>query len=152
MRTDPTMELPVDAEVLIPHRKPMRLIDRLQTSDGKSGSSSARFPADSPFVIDQNGTIERLAVLELVAQTYAAAKGYEDLSDGKDVAQGYLVGISKAVFHGDACAEQDLLTCVRTEETFDSFYLAAGEVWHHDRRLLEATLKIWINSENSREA
>ena len=152
MRTDPTMELPLDAEVLIPHRKPMRLIDRLDASDGKSGRAAAHFPADSPFVIDHNGAIERLALLELVAQTYAAAKGYEDLSDGNDVAQGYLVGISKAVFHGDAYTDQDLLIRIRTEETFDSFYLAAGEVWHHDTLLVEATLKIWINSENSREA
>ena len=146
------MELPLDAEMLIPHRKPMRLIDRLETSDGKSGSASARFSADCPFVIDHNGTIERLAVLELVAQTYAAARGYEDLADGNDSSQGYLVGISKAVFHGDAHAGQDLLIRIRTEETFDNFYLAAGDVWHRDTLLVKATLKIWINSENAREA
>lgn len=146
------MELPLDAEVLIPHRKPMRLIDRLNEYDGKSASASARFSADCPFVIDHNGTIERSALLELTAQTYAAAKGYEDLSDGNDPLQGYLVGISKAVFYGDACAGQDLLVRVRTEETFDDFYLAAGEVWHHDTVLLKATLKIWINSENTRDA
>jgi hypothetical protein len=54
------MELPLDAEMLIPHRKPMRLIGRLNASDGKSGSASARFAADSPFVIDRKGMIERL--------------------------------------------------------------------------------------------
>ena len=146
------MELPLDAEMLIPHRKPMRLIDHLETSDGESASASARFSANCPFVIDHNGTIERPALLELIAQTYAAAKGYEDLADGNDSSQGYLVGISKAVFHGDAYAEQDLLIRIRTEETFDDFYIAAGEVWRHDTLLVKATLKIWINSENTREA
>jgi len=58
------MELPLDAEMLIPHRKTMRLIDRLNASDGKSGSASARFAADCPFVIDHKGTIERLALLD----------------------------------------------------------------------------------------
>ena len=146
------MELPLDAEMLIPHRKPMCLIDSLNVSDGKSGSASARFPSDCPFVIDHKGTIERLALLELTAQTYAASKGYEDLADGIDFSQGYLVGISNAVCYGDAYARQDLLIKVRSEEAFDSFHLATGEVWHDDTLLMQATLKIWISSENTRQA
>ncbi len=146
------MELPLDAEMLIPHRKPMRLIDRLNVSDGKSGSASARFPADCPFVIDHKGTIERLALLELIAQTYAASKGYEDLADGIDSSQGYLVGISNAVCYSDAYARQDLLIKVVSEEAFEKFHLAAGEVWHDDTLLMKATLKIWISSENTRQA
>ena len=146
------MELPLDAEMLIPHRKPMRLIDRLNAYDGKSGSASARFAADCPFVIDRKGRIERLALLELIAQTYAASKGYEDLVDDIDVSQGYLVGISNAVCYSDAYAGQDLLIKVESEEAFDKFHLAAGEVWHDDTLLMKAKMKIWINSENTREA
>lgn len=146
------MELPLDAEMLIPHRKPMRLIDRLNASDGKSGSASVRFAADCPFVIDHKGMIERLALLELIAQTYAASKGYEDLVDGIDISQGYLVGISNAVCYSDAYARQDLLIKVESEEAFDQFHLATGEVWHDGTLLMKATLKIWISSENTRQA
>jgi len=143
------MELPLDAEMLIPHRKPMRLIDRLNASDGKSGSASASFSADCPFVIDHKGTIERLALIELIAQTYAASKGYEDLVDGIDFSQGYLVGISNAVYYSDAYAKQDLLIKVGSEEAFDKFHLATGEVWHDETLLMKAILKIWISSENT---
>lgn len=146
------MELPLDAEMLIPHRKPMCLIDSLSVSDGKSGSASARFPSDCPFVIDHEGMIERLALLELIAQTYAASKGYEDLADGIDSSQGYLVGISNAVCYSDAYARQDLLIKVESEEAFDGFHLATGEVWHEDTLLMKATLKIWISSETTRQA
>ncbi len=146
------MELPLDAEMLIPHRKPMRLIDRLNTYDGKSCSASARFPADGPFVIDHKGTIEWLALLELIAQTYAASKGYEDLVDGIGPSQGYLVGISNAVYYSDAYARQDLLIKVVSEEAFDKFHLAAGEIWHDDTLLMKATLKIWVSSEDIRQA
>ena len=145
------MELPLDAEMLIPHRKPMCLIDSLNVSDGKSGSASARFPSDCPFVIDQKGTIERLALLELTAQTYAASKGYEDLADGIDSSQGYLVGISNAVCYGDAYAGQDLRITVESEEAFDAFHLAVGEVWHHEDLLMKAKLKIWISSEETQQ-
>ncbi len=146
------MELPLDAEMFIPHRKPMRLIDRLNASDGKSGIASARFAAGCPFVIDHKGRIERLTLLELIAQTYAASKGYEDMVDDLDVSQGYLVGVSNAVCYSDAYATQDLIIKVESEEAFDKFHLATGEVWHDDTLLMKAKLKIWINSENTRQA
>jgi predicted hotdog family 3-hydroxylacyl-ACP dehydratase len=145
------MELPLDAEMLIPHRKPMRLIDRLNASDGKSGSASASFAGDSPFVIDRKGTIERLALLELIAQTYAASKGYEDLVGGTDISQGYLVGISNAVYYSDAYAKQDLHITVESEEAFDQFHFATGEVWRDDTLLMKAKLKIWISSEETQQ-
>jgi predicted hotdog family 3-hydroxylacyl-ACP dehydratase len=146
------MGLPLDAEKLIPHRKLMCLIDRLNEYDGKSSSASASFAADSPFVINRKGRIERLALLELIAQTYAASKGYEDLVDDIDVSQGYLVGVSNAVCYGDAYAGQDLLIKVESEEAFDAFHLATGEVWHDDTLLMKAKLKIWISSEDARQA
>ena len=138
------MEFPVDAEVLIPHRKPMRLIDRLDDSDGESGVGQARFNADCPFVSHGDGKIDRSALVELIAQTYAAARGYEDLSSGIEPSQGYLVAISKAVFHGDAYAEQDLLIKVRTKESFDGFFITGGEVFQNEKLILEASLTIWI--------
>jgi len=146
------MELPLDAEMLIPHRKPMCLIECLNASDGKSGSASARFTVNSFFVVDRKGRVEQLALLELIAQTYAASKGYEDLVDDIDVSQGYLVGISNAVYYGDAYVGQDLLIKVESKEAFDAFHLAAGEVWQDKTLLMEATLKIWISSENTRQA
>lgn len=144
------MELPLDAEVLIPHRRPMQVIDRLNESDGKSGVAETCFDTDSPFVIDSSGKIERLVLIELVAQTYAAAKGYEDLSGGKKFSQGYLVGISKAVFHGDAYAGRNLFIKVRTKDSFDDFFITTGEVFQQEKLILEASLTIWINS-NSKQ-
>jgi predicted hotdog family 3-hydroxylacyl-ACP dehydratase len=145
------MELPLDAEVLIPHRRPMQVIDRLNESDGKAGVAEACFYIDSPFVIDSSGKIERLVLIELVAQTYAAAKGYEDLSCGKKFSQGYLVGISKAVFHGDAYAGQKLLIKVWTKDSFDDFFITVGEVFQQEKLILEASLTIWINSNSKQQ-
>lgn len=142
------MELPLDAELLIPHRRPMQVIDRLNESDGKAGVAETCFDMDSPFVIDSSGKIERLVLIELVAQTYAAAKGYEDLSGGKKLSQGYLVGISKAVFHGDAYAGESLLIKVQTKDSFDDFFITVGEVFQQEKLILEASLTIWINSDS----
>ena len=145
------MELPLDAEMLIPHRKPMRLIDRLLESDGQSAIAETHFDMDSPFIIDSDGKIERLVLIELIAQSYAAGKGHEDLSCGKKPPKGYLVGISKAVFHSDAYAGKNLLIKIRTKDSFDDFFIIAGEVFQQEKLILEASLTIWINSNTNQQ-
>ena len=142
------MKLPLETEVLIPHRKPMRLIELLKSSDGKSGTGETIFDFDSPFVIDSSGKIERLALIELIAQTYAAAKGHEDLADGKNLSDGYLVGISKANFHDDAYAGEKLFVIVQTKDSFDNFFITSGQVYQNEKLLLEASLTILINPES----
>ena len=141
------MDLPVNAELLLPHEKPMCVVDRLLESDGTAGQTEATFPSDSPFV-NPEGKIDRLILLELIAQSYASARGYEDISDGNNISKGFLVGVSKAVFHGDAHAERNLLVKIRTEEIFDSFYIASGKVFQGELLILEAMLKIWLDSDS----
>ena len=114
------MDLPVNADLLLPHEKPMCVVDRLLESDGTAGQTEAIFSSESPFV-NAEGKIDRLMLLELIAQSYASARGYEDISDGNNISKGFLVGISKAIFHGDAYAEKPLLVKIRTEEILDSF-------------------------------
>ncbi len=145
------MKLPLDAEEFIPHRKLMQIIDRLIESDGASAIAEACFDMDCPFVIDSSGKIERLILIELIAQSYAAGKGHEDLSCGKSPPKGYLVGISKVVFHDDAYARQNLLVKIRTKDSFDDFFITAGEVFQQEKLILEASLTIWINSNTEQE-
>ena len=145
------IELPKDAEDFIPHRKPMRLIDRLLESDGDSAVAEACFEADSPFVVDDSGRIEPLALVELIAQSYAAGKGHEDLSEGKESSKGYLVSISKAHFGGVVFAGRKLVIKIRTEESFDDFYIAAGEVFQEEQMVAKASLTIWVDKNSKQE-
>lgn len=145
------IELPKDAEDFIPHRKPMRLIDRLLESDGDCAVAEACFEADSPFVVDSGGRIEPLALVELIAQCYAAGKGYEDLNEDKDTSKGYLVSISKAHFGVDAFAGRKLVINVSNQESFDDFYIAAGEVFQDDEMVAKASLTIWVDKNSKQE-
>jgi predicted hotdog family 3-hydroxylacyl-ACP dehydratase len=144
------IDLPKDAEIFVPHRKPMRLIDTLIEYDGDSAVADACFEAGSIFVDVNSGRVEPLALIELIAQSYAAGKGYEDMCEGKETSKGYLVSISKAHFAGDAFAGRKLIINVRTEESIDDFYIAAGEVLHEEQVLATASLTIWVDS-NSKQ-
>ena len=124
------MKLPLDAEMLIPHRKPMCSIDSLVFYDGKSAIASACLSKENFFVLNEEGKIEQLILLELLAQAYAASKGYEDLLEGN----------------------QNLIIKVSSDEAFDNFHFAQGQVWHDEIMLMEAILKIWLSSEDDKKA
>jgi len=145
------IDLPKDAEMFVPHRGPMLLLERLVASDGESAIAEAAFPSLSPFVDPDSGIVEPLALLELIAQAYAASKGHQDLSQGKETSKGFLVGISEALFPRQAFAEDRLVVKIRTQESFDNFYIAAGEVFHQDHLLARASLKIWVDRHSKQD-
>ena len=145
------MDLPIKAEILVPHRGAMCLIDRLIEYEEDHGRVAACLGPDSPFIMDDSGTVDPMAMVELVAQSYAAGQGYRDMLAGKRPPEGYLVGISAVLFHKDAFAGEELIIDVRTEESFDKFFIAAGKVYRGNELLIEVTLTIYINSENIAE-
>jgi predicted hotdog family 3-hydroxylacyl-ACP dehydratase len=131
------------AERLIPHRPPMRLVDRLLAFSGGSGTTESRIPADS-VMAGADGAIDPAALVELIAQSYATVKGYADLAGGVPVSEGFLVGIRKLGITGKAYANERLLTTVETVGTFEGFSVVEGTVARDGEKLAAGTLKLWI--------
>ena len=104
-----TMEpaLPIPAENLLPHRPPMLLVDRLCSYADGCGVVEA-CPGSDSILVDERGALDEVALVELMAQGYAAVKGYDDLVKGRPVQEGFLVGIRKLQITGRA-ATGDLL-------------------------------------------
>lgn len=138
------LTLPLAAEELVPHRLPMRLVDRVLVIDGQNGTVEALIRADCPLVNDA-GRLEPVALIELLAQGYAALKGYLDRRDGKAVRQGFLVGVKKMSAHHPIQAGELLRIDIRTLAELDDFAVAAGEVHCGDLLVAEAELKVWIH-------
>lgn len=138
------MELPLAAEELIPHRLPMRLIDRFLEIEGKNGVVEAQVAAECPFV-DAGGTLEEVAMIELIAQAYAALKGYLDRLQEKPVRQGYLVGIKKMNTLECARAGDRLRIDIRTLAELADFAIAEGQIWRGSELLARGEIKVWIN-------
>ena len=139
-----SLALPLDAEQLIPHRLPMRLVERLLEIDGKNGVVEARIAADCPLV-SVAGILEDVALTELLAQAYAAVKGYRDLVDNEPVRQGFLVGIKKIVMLVSAQVGDQLKIKINTLAELDAFAVAEGEIWRGEELLGRGEIKVWIN-------
>ena len=136
--TTPDLALPLDVERLLPHRPPMRLVDRLV---------EATLGPDC-LLADVAGGLEPVALIELIAQAYAAVRGYEERSQGRPVQVGFLVGVSTITFPDlpgfRLTASTRLEIRVRTVGMFAGFALAEGEVRAGDRCLAAGGIKVWV--------
>lgn len=136
--------LPLDAEALVPHRLPMRMVDRLLQVNGKDGVVETLVPGDSPLVSD-DGHLEDVALAELLAQAYAAVKGFCDLLEKKPVKQGFLVGIKKFDRLYSARTGDRLKINIKTLAELGDFAVAGGEIWRDDELLAKGEVKVWIH-------
>jgi predicted hotdog family 3-hydroxylacyl-ACP dehydratase len=136
--------LPVEVEELIPHRLPMRVVDRLLEINGKDGVVEAVIAADCPLV-SIDGRLEDAALTELLAQAYAAVKGYCDLIEDKPIRQGFLVGIKKVDRLLSARAGDRLKINIYTLVELDDFAVAAGEIWCDEELLARGEIKVWVH-------
>lgn len=137
------LALPLAAEELVPHRLPLRLVDQLIAVEGKNGSVVARVREECPLV-DTSGQFEAIALVELIAQSYAAIKGYLDRSAGSPVRQGFLVGIKKLEWFAAAKVGDELQIKIRTLVELDDSAVAAGDVWCGEILLARGEVMVWI--------
>lgn len=136
----------MSVETLIPHRPPMCLVTRLLAYQNQTGVVEAIITPDSPLV-NKNGRLEPLAMMELIAQASAAVKGYHDLMKGGAIKQGFLVDIRNARFTGE-CLKQDRLHIhVHITQTIGGFSMVKGKVTQETNTLAMANLKLWIPEE-----
>ncbi|MEJ2200437.1 MAG: hypothetical protein P8X63_05425 [Desulfuromonadaceae bacterium] len=140
------LSLPLAAEPLIPHRAPMRLVDRLLSYDHGAGTVEARIPADG-LLVAGDGRLHEVALLELLAQAYAVVRGYGDQLTGQPVRRGFLVGVKEVVMERPVWAGDTVQIGVRTLATVDDFVVAEGEVRQEGETVARGSLKLWLSEE-----
>ena len=131
------------AERLIPHRAPMRLVDTLLSVHEGGGATESVLPRTS-MMADGDGRLDDVAFMEMIAQSYAAMKGYMDLVEGKSAGEGFLVGVRRLEITGRAYAGDRLLTSIRTVTSFGGFAVVEGSVTRGDETGASGIIKLWL--------
>lgn len=140
--------LPMAAEELIPHRRPMRQVERLlDYGEGAEGVVEALVDDANPL-LDSEGRLSEVALVEMLAQAFAAVQGYADRRAGKPIARGFLVGISKITIEDTARRGDRLLIQIRPVAALEGFVVVEGEVFRQQQRLAAGSLKLWIPQPN----
>ncbi|AMV72122.1 hypothetical protein DBW_1765 [Desulfuromonas sp. DDH964] len=140
--------LPQPAREFLPHRPPMQLVDRLLAVDGEEGLLEVVLAPDNPL-LGKDGKLDDVALIELIAQGFAAIQGYADYCAGRPPGRGFLVGIRRAELLAPARLGDRLLVRVRTLARLDTFSMIEGEVRCGDSLLATAALKLWLPGETS---
>lgn len=137
------MQLPVAAEELVPHRLPMRLVESLESVAGNNGVVKAVIRSDCPL-LDGEGHLENVALIELVAQSYAALKGYIDTRAGRPVRRGFLTGVKEFQSHALVRSGDELHINLQTIADLDHFAVAHGKIFRQEILVAQAEVKVWI--------
>jgi 3-hydroxyacyl-[acyl-carrier-protein] dehydratase len=137
------LPLPVPVEMLLPHRKPMCLVDRLVEFTDASGVVEALVGPESPL-IGEDRSLDRIALIELMAQSYAAVRGYSDLLHDKEVKKGFLVAAKAIRINSVASVGDVLRISVTTTGEFGDFTLADGVVTKGGEVLASGNITVWV--------
>ena len=140
------LSLPMPADKLIPHRPPLCLVSRLLEFKDPTGVVESIIMPDN-IMLNSNGSLEQLSVIELIAQASAAVKGYSDLLQGKDIKKGFLVDVRRARFMGQCFGGDRLHIKVETLKNIAGFSVIDGEVHRQGQIIASGTVKVWVPEE-----
>lgn len=121
----------------------MLLIDTLVASHDGGGVAQSILPKDC-IVADVSGRIDPIAFIELMAQTYAAVKGWEITQAGKEFPIGYLVGVQKFESLSPCFTDEMLTIEVATVGEFEGFAVVEGIVRRNETVLAQGKIKLWV--------
>jgi predicted hotdog family 3-hydroxylacyl-ACP dehydratase len=138
------MSLVVDIEAYMPHRPPMRLVSELFCVEESYAEAGTTLSSEA-VVIDPNGRVEAAALMEIMAQAYAAAHGYQNKQKGKPALRGYLAGIKDFRVESLPPAGKRLLIKMNSSSPFEEFYNVEGQIICDDSVVASGTLKIWAS-------
>lgn len=138
----PLPSLPCPAEKLLPHQPPMLLIDSLIERKGDKAAATANIDESSICHNEGRGVLPEY-LIEIMAQTMAAANGYDGLLSNIPPKDGFIVGLDK--FHLKNLAQiggEMIIRVVKTME-FGAMKIMEGEVFIGSTSIASVELKVW---------
>jgi radical SAM protein with 4Fe4S-binding SPASM domain len=143
---------PVSINGLVPHGPPIRIVDNILAIGERRNHAELVIRPDSPF-LDESGTMDELAFIEMIAQAFAACHGFLLSAGGTPLHRGLLLGIKDLTITGRARAGDRLRVLVRKLTRFGDFGVVEGTITHEDGRVLaKGQIKVWQPGEEGAKA
>lgn len=129
---------------LLPHRPPMRLIDKVISVQDTVCEVCSVIAAEHLF-LRQDGTLAPEAFCEIIAQGYAIGEALRRQRAGLSTnGGGYLASIRNLDVHALAQAGDELLTQVAIKENFENMRIVEGTVRRGETCLASAVVYIYL--------
>ena len=139
--------LPCPAEQLLPHRPPMLLIDNLLQREKDKAVAAAQLTENNIFLCGDSILLTEYFI-ELVAQTMAAANGFDALLDRSPVKDGFIVGIEAFSLHHEPQEIGEFRIVAVKDMEFGQMQVIDGVVFIGSTCIASVRLKLWEDKTN----
>jgi radical SAM protein with 4Fe4S-binding SPASM domain len=140
-KLDDIVYLPTDVSNLLPHKLPMRIVDRLLSIEEKRTVTEVDVSKDKIFVSEE-GKLDETAYLEIIAQSLAAMKGFKNLSNGKSL-EGFLLGAKRMKIYDSAVVGDKLTSSIYKVGEYENITIVRGEIFKDNKLIAEGEIKTW---------
>ena len=134
--------LPCPCEMLIPHRPPMLLIDQLIRRSDTEAEAITSLQEKSPFIDPNKGILPEIFI-EIIAQTTAAANGFDGLINNKKPNAGFLVGLDEFSLTSRPFSECQLRAEIKKMFKFGDITIFQGKLFSGEFLLAAGKIQIW---------
>jgi radical SAM protein with 4Fe4S-binding SPASM domain len=134
--------LPVDAALLVPHKPPMLMLDRLVEMKDKASVSEMTVKADSIF-LNGGDVLDEAVYPEIISQAIAAQEGLRKLGCREAQPEGFLLGVKKLEIFGKARVGDKLRISVLKTAKYGDFGIVMGEIRKGDEVLARGEVKVY---------
>jgi predicted hotdog family 3-hydroxylacyl-ACP dehydratase len=125
---------------LIPQRPPMVMIDKLTHSDERSAIGRLFIKESNVFC--HEGRMQEAGLMEIIAQTAAAHKGYLQLSAQKAVKPGFIGSIKNLVIHSLPEINTEVLAEIIIENELLGYTIISGRILQNNLIVAECEMRI----------
>lgn len=134
---------------LIPQRPPMVMIDQLTHSDEKFAKGRLFIKESNLFC--HNGYFQEAGLIEFIAQTAAAYKGYLQLSENKALEPGFIGGIKNLVIYSIPVIHTEVQSEIIVENELLGYTIITGKIFQNDSVLAECEMRILIENLDAKQ-
>lgn len=124
---------------LLPHRRPMLLLDALTGIQANQIQAVFTVREDNIF-LQGDGTLETVALLEAMAQCFAAGQGLRGSDQNR---AGYLAAVRRCNITGEARLGDVLCASARAVAQVGAIVMVEGEMVRGEEKLASAEFKIY---------
>jgi predicted hotdog family 3-hydroxylacyl-ACP dehydratase len=130
---------------LIPQRPPFVMISKLLNADAESCRTSFIVSADN--VLCDNGKLNPSGLIENIAQTCAAMKGYECKKENKNAPLGFIGDVKDFHYSKLPGAGEEIQTEIVIENKVFDVTLISGKITLDGEEIASCKMKIFVQNE-----
>lgn len=149
-RADDIMKLPVSVDDIIPHRPPMRVVDRIISVGERVAVVESTIREDLIFV-NEDGTVARELYMELIAQAAAAMDGFRKARRNGNI-DGLLIGARDVEVLATAKIGDTLSIRVFKATRYGDFGIIEGKISRGGELLASGEIKVWNGTAPAKES